>query len=109
MAQERRKGGRRRGDRRAARDNRVTLSNDESTGGVQHDERGQARWTWASEQFAHEAADRTFDQLKALDNDSLSLLEAPGPGKAKPAPGGGYNPYNTDAPVAKKPPAKPRR
>ena len=71
---------------------------------MQHDERGEARWTWATEQ--HDALDRTFDELKALDNEALTLLE-PNPVAARPRTGGGYNPY--DAAAAKKTKSKPRR
>jgi hypothetical protein len=104
MAQERRKGGRRRSDRRS-RDKSVTLTNERSTGGVEHDERGDARWVWASEQQARDASE-TFDELKALDNDTLEILELADPVGKKP-PGGGYNPYDVTTP--KKRTAKNRR
>lgn len=98
MAQERRKGGRRSSDK-AARGDKPTLTNERATGTIEHDERGDARWVFPSEQQAHESIEKTFDELKALDNETLTLLEqsAPSPGKAPP--GGGYNPYNTTKPV----------
>lgn len=77
-------------DRRAS-DAKVTLTNEHSTGSIRHDERGDARWTWGTEQ--PESLERTFDELKALDNETLALLESD-PRAARPAPGGGYNPYD---------------
>jgi hypothetical protein len=106
MAKERRKGGRRRGDRRAARDE-ATLTNSRASGTVEHDDRGDARWVWATEKQAQESADRTFDELKALDNETLTLLEQSAPARGSAPPGGGYNPY--DAVAAPKKPAKARR
>jgi hypothetical protein len=105
MPKERRKGGRRRADKQAERDS-ATLTNERSTGGVEHDERGDARWVWASEQQARDTAE-TFDELKALDNDTLEILELSEPNPAKAPPGGGYNPYDVTTP--KKRPAKNRR
>jgi hypothetical protein len=107
MAQERRKGGRRRSDKKAASDNPVTLTNARSSGTIEHDDRGDARWVWATEKQAQETADRTFDELKALDNETLTLLEQSDPARGKPPPGGGYNPYDAVAPPKK--PAKTRR
>lgn len=100
MAQERRKGGRRRADRRANTDE-VTLTNERSSGSIEHDDRGDARWVWPSEQQARETTDKTFDELKALDNETLTILEQSDPARAKPPPGGGYNPYDTNAPPKK--------
>jgi hypothetical protein len=105
MPAERRKGGRRRSDKAKRED--VTLTNERSNGTIEHDDRGDARWVWASEQQAQEAAERTFDELKALDNETLEILEQPAPLSGRPPPGGGYNPY--DAVEPKKKPAKTRR
>jgi hypothetical protein len=77
-------------DRRAS-DAKVTLTNERSLGAIRHDERGDAHWTWATEQ--RDPLERTFDELKALDNETLALLESD-PKAARPASGGGYNPYN---------------
>src|SRR5215471_19436655 len=69
---------------------------DDSAGTVEHDDRGQAVWKWATE---HEGpateAEKTFDHLEALTNDRLALEDP----AAKPAPGprSGYNPYDTNA------------
>jgi hypothetical protein len=104
MPQERRKGGRRRTDKERARDKTVTLTNERSTGGIEHDERGDARWVWASEQQARDTAE-TFDELRALDNDTLEILELQEPTRSKPVDG--YNPYDVTTP--KKRPAKNRR
>ena len=105
MAQERRKGGRRRSDKQQARDTSVTLTNERSSGSIEHDERGAARWVSASEKQARDTAE-TFDELRALDNDTLEILELAEPPAKKP-PGGGYNPYDVTTP--KKRPAKNRR
>lgn len=106
MAQERRKGGRRRSDRRSAADKqpaaeKPVLTNEQRTGVVQHDDRGDARWVFPSERQAQEALDRTFDELKALENEALSLLEQ-APSRSGSPPGGGYNPYDVTA-APKKP------
>jgi hypothetical protein len=108
MRQERRKGGRRRADRRAKSDDAVTLTNERSSGSIEHDDRGDARWVWPSEPQAQESAERTFNELKALDNETLEILEQPDPARAKPPPGGGYNPYDAVEPK-KKPAAKKSR
>jgi hypothetical protein len=107
MSQERRKGGRRRTDRRAADDDRPTLTNRRSGGSIEHDDRGDARWVWASEQQARESTEKTFDELKALDNETLTILEQSDPSRPKVPPGGGYNPYDVSAPQ-QKPSAKKR-
>jgi len=106
MAQERRKGGRRRSDKQAAADKPV-LTNERSVGGIKHDDRGDARWVFPPEKQAQELLERTFDELKALDNESLSLLEQ-SPTQSRPPPGGGYNPYDVTA-APKKPARKARR
>jgi hypothetical protein len=106
MPQERRKGGRRRTDKSAKSDDPITLTNERSTGTIEHDDRGDARWVWATEQQAQESAEKTFDELKALDNEALTLLEQSDPSRAKPPPGGGYNPYDV---VPQKKPATKKR
>ena len=105
MPAERRKGGRRRSDKATRED--VTLTNERSSGTIEHDDRGDARWVWPSEKQAQQSAERTFDELKALDNETLEILELGDPSRTKPPPGGGYNPY--DAVVPPKKPAKTRR
>ena len=81
----------------------VVSASESSAGGIDHDDRGQARWRWITEDERPATTDDTFDQLHALDNPTLTLavseqasVEAP-PSK----PGGGYDPYDTK-PVAKK-------
>jgi hypothetical protein len=101
MASERRKGGRRRSDKSATSDDSVKLTNERSTGSIEHDDRGDARWVWATEQQAHKTAEDTFNELKALDNEALSLVDHPDPSRPKPPPGGGYNPYDVIAPQKK--------
>jgi hypothetical protein len=107
MAKERRRGGRRTTDKRPATDQSATLTNEQRTGVVQHDDRGDARWVFPSEQQAQEVLDRTFDELKALDNAALALQSDPTPSKAPP--GGGYNPYDVSTPAPKKRADKGRR
>jgi len=81
---------------------------DHGPGTVEHDERGQARWKWATEREGpSKEADRTFDQLEALANDRLSLEEPAAPEPA-PIPQSGYNPYDTNSPPPKAPPKPPR-
>jgi len=106
MPQERRKGGRRRSDKQQARDTSVTLTNERSLGSIEHDERGDARWVSATEKQARDTAE-TFDELRALDNDTLEILELADVPRQKAPPGGGYNPYDVTTP--KKRPAKNRR
>jgi hypothetical protein len=103
MPQERRKGGRRRSDKQQAREP-VTFTTERSSGSIEHDERGDARWVFPSEKQARDTAE-TFDELKALDNDTLEVLELT-ESRAKTRPGGGYNPYDVSTP---KKPAKNRR
>jgi hypothetical protein len=84
----------------------VSASHD-SSGIVEHDERGQARWKWVTEQDGPPSdADKTFDQLEALKNDRLALEES---AKAEPAPHpkSGYDPYETKTKTNEtKPPRK---
>lgn len=97
MPQERRKGGRRRSDKQQARDRSVAFTNERSSGSIEHDERGDARWVSASEKQARDTAE-TFDELRALDNDTLEILELADAPRSKLPPGGGYNPYDVSNP-----------
>jgi hypothetical protein len=78
-----------------------------SKGTVDHDDRGQARWKWNTETTPSGEADRTFDLLKALTNDALSIegsVEEP----AEPPRQSGYNPYDVGGDKPKpKPTPKP--
>jgi hypothetical protein len=103
VRKERRKGGRRRTDKEPVKDAEVTLTNERSAGAVHHDERGEAHWAWATEQ---QSLDRTFDELKALDNDALRLLDSE-PAPRRPRTDGGYNPYDATSSSNRK--LKPRR
>ena len=79
---------------------------DHSSGTVEHDERGQARWKWSTEHAGLSSeTDQTFNELEALTNDLLSL-EEPSGAERTPGPKSGYNPYDTNAPQAPKPPRK---
>jgi hypothetical protein len=79
---------------------RVVCGSESETGGVDHDERGQARWKWKAEGAAADPTAKTFDQLKALDADlelaisqrvrALEQLEESG------------NPYDTAPPKKSK-------
>ncbi len=76
-----------------------------STGVIEHDDRGQARWVLMPKQEPASDADATFDELRALTNDRLEIDDAPKE-KKKSHPKGGYNPYDTNDP---KPPPRKRR
>jgi hypothetical protein len=87
----------------------VVASGADSSGQIEYDERGQARWKWVTEIAQNAPTDRTFDQLKALTNNRLRLLDESQASRDQPPapqPGGGYNPYET-TPKAQRP-AKPR-
>jgi hypothetical protein len=88
----------------------VVASGAESSGQIEYDERGHARWKWVTEIAQNAPADQTFDQLKALTNNRLRLLDESQVSRDEPAappPGGGYNPYET-TPKAPQRPLKPR-
>jgi hypothetical protein len=76
-----------------------------ATGTVDHDDRGQARWKWNTESTPAGDADQTFDLLKALNNDALSI-EGTAPQAAKPPRKSGYDPYDVGG--DDKPKVKPR-
>jgi len=77
-----------------------------STGIIEHDERGQARWVLTPQQEPASDADATFDELRALTNDRLAIEDA-APEEKKKRPMSGYNPYDTNDP--KSPPPRKRR
>ncbi len=84
---------------------RVVSASENGIGAVDHDERGRAKWKWSTEASTPAAADTgTFDLLKALDNDSLSLSqEVPALESTAVDHAAGYNPYNA---VTERAPAK---
>ena len=77
-----------------------------STGIIEHDERGQARWVLTPQQEPASDADATFDELRALTNERLEIDDSAPVEKKKP-PKVGYNPYDTND--AKSPPPRKRR
>jgi len=79
----------------------------DTTGVIEHDERGQARWKWIPETTPAGDADGTFDELRALTNDRLTLEDSPSKESA-PTPQSGYNPYDTNAPTPPQPARKRR-
>jgi hypothetical protein len=81
-------------------------ANHASTGVIEHDDRGQARWVLTPQQEPASDADATFDELRALTNDRLEIEDA-APQEQKKRPTGGYNPYDTNDP--KPPPPRKRR
>src|SRR5688500_12734741 len=83
MPQERRIGGRRSTDKEATGSHRVTLTNERSKGAIEHDDRGDARWVFATEKQAHDSTADTFNELKALDNEALTLVDQPDPAQPK--------------------------
>ena len=68
-----------------------------STGIIEHDDRGQARWVLTPKVEPASDADPTFDELRALTNERLEIDDA-APVESKRKPKGGYNPYDTDIP-----------
>ena len=75
-----------------------------TTGVIEHDDRGQARWVLTPKHEPASDADSTFDELRALTNERLEIDDAT-PAEKKKSPQGGYNPYDTDA----APPPPPRK
>jgi len=75
---------------------RVQIASASENGMVDHDERGQARWKWASETSSAPADTGTFDMLKSLENDALDIAEkAPAFVPTMIDKTDGYNPYDT--------------
>jgi hypothetical protein len=73
----------------------VVSASESSSGGIDHDERGHARWKWVTESTPGGETEETFDHLKALDNDALALdEEAQAPAPEPPSRTSGYNPYD---------------
>jgi hypothetical protein len=70
-----------------------------TTGVIEHDDRGQARWVLTPKNEAATDVDATFDELRALTNERLEIDDE-APKEPKKPPKGGYNPYETDAPKA---------
>jgi hypothetical protein len=68
-----------------------------TTGVIEHDDRGQARWVLTPKHEPATDADSTFDELRALTNERLEIDDAT-PAEKKKNPKGGYNPYDTDTP-----------
>ncbi len=94
-------------------DSTIVSANESSSGGVDFDELGHARWKWSTEASVAAPADieRTFDLLKALDNETIELQEVKQPGApAAPKKQTGYNPYDTGKDdSAGAAPAKPKK
>jgi len=85
---------------------RVVSASENGIGAVDHDERGHAKWKWSTEASAQPSpADTgTFDLLKSLDNESLSLSqELPALDPKAVDSHGGYNPYDV---ITERSPAK---
>jgi hypothetical protein len=81
-----------------------------ATGTVDHDDRGQARWKWNTESTPSGDTERTFDLLKALTNDALSLDGSVEQKAEEPPPRqSGYNPYDVGGGDKPKPKPKPRK
>jgi hypothetical protein len=68
-----------------------------TTGIIEHDDRGQARWVLTPRNAPASDADATFDELRALTNERLEIDDAV-PAEQKRKPKVGYNPYDTDVP-----------
>jgi hypothetical protein len=74
---------------------RVRVVSASENGKVEHDDRGQARWKWASETNSAPTDTGTFDMLKSLDNDALDLSEEVPAIPTMIDKIDGYNPYDT--------------
>jgi len=75
----------------------VVSAGENSSGRIDRDDRGQARWKWITEEGAATASyEGTFDHLRALTNDALSIEADPEEAKEpEPVRVVGYNPYDT--------------
>ena len=82
-----------------------------ATGSISHDDRGQARWKFNTETTPPAGSDpeRTFDLLKALNNDALSIESSAPPEEAKPTRHSGYNPYDVTGANKSKSKQNPRK
>ena len=76
-----------------------------TTGVIEHDDRGQARWVLTPTHEPVSDLDTTFDELRALTNERLEIDDSM-PAEKKKNPKGGYNPYDADTPA---PPRKKKR
>lgn len=74
---------------------RVRVVSASENGKVEHDDRGQARWKWASETNSVPTDTGTFDMLKSLDNDALDVSEEVPAIPTMIDKTDGYNPYDT--------------
>jgi hypothetical protein len=94
-------------------DSTIVSANENSSGGVDFDDLGHARWKWSTEASAASPPDveRTFDLLKALDNDTIELAERKqAESQPKAAKKTGYNPYDTGSDDSPPPtPANPKK
>jgi hypothetical protein len=77
-----------------------------ATGTVDHDDRGQARWKWNTESTPTGDTERTFDLLKALTNDALSIEGSAETKPEEPKRQSGYNPYDVGGGADKRKPRK---
>jgi len=67
---------------------------------IGEDDLGQRRWMWATEIGPTRDTGETFDYLKALDVDGLSIADEIG--KTRASKSLGYNPYDTAPSFAKR-------
>ena len=74
---------------------RIVSTGDHSVGVIRHDELGQPRWTWITEIDSPRDTSETFNYLKALDTDMLSVADEPGATANPIDKEAGYDPYNT--------------
>jgi hypothetical protein len=75
---------------------RVVATSENSAGGIDRDELGRARWKWIAEGTAPAGeTDKTFDHLKALDQDGLAVDGAAPDPAPQPLRKVGHNPYDT--------------
>lgn len=77
--------------------NRIVAAGEHSSGVISYDDLGQPRWTWVTELGETRDTGDTFNYLKALDTDVLSIADDPGASSRAVRKEAGYNPYDTAA------------
>jgi len=79
---------------------RIVSVGEHSLGTIGEDDLGQRRWMWATELGPTRDTGQTFNYLKALDVEGLSIADETGKTRAGTAVG--YNPYDTAPSFAKR-------
>jgi hypothetical protein len=86
----------------SAPDDSDAPADDQRSGRISYDERGNSVWEWKLETGVY-SRDINTQRLKKLDLNDLSIAETakhprpPGLGDTPPMPGGGFNPYDNSS------------